>query len=302
MKNHLGSYECKLCLTLHNNEGSYLAHTQGKKHQSNLAKRAARDAKEQPVQPAPLKAVVEVKKFVKIGRPGYKVTKQRIPESGQQSLLFQVDYPEIVDNLQPRHRFMSAYEQRVEPPDRKWQYLLFAAEPYETISFKVPSREIDKGDGKFWTHWNPDTKQFFLQFHYKLDLRPPPMPPMDNTMPPHQQNEMGEEDPLPPGTMPPPSINFNVDGSKFDGPMPPPPGMAPPPGTMPSAPPMMMRPPGSQFNRGFGGGPGMPPMAPPPMMPPVPRPPSDGRGGFMPPPGGAPPPPPMMPADMNDNE
>ena len=36
MKNHLGSYECKLCLTLHNNEGSYLAHTQGKKHQSNL--------------------------------------------------------------------------------------------------------------------------------------------------------------------------------------------------------------------------------------------------------------------------
>ena len=33
MKNHLGTYECKLCLTLHNNEGSYLAHTQGKKHQ-----------------------------------------------------------------------------------------------------------------------------------------------------------------------------------------------------------------------------------------------------------------------------
>lgn len=32
---------------------------------------------------------------------------------------------------------MSAYEQKVEPPDRKWQYLLFAAEPYETISFKV---------------------------------------------------------------------------------------------------------------------------------------------------------------------
>lgn len=32
---------------------------------------------------------------------------------------------------------MSAYEQRVEPPDRQWQYLLFAAEPYETIAFKV---------------------------------------------------------------------------------------------------------------------------------------------------------------------
>jgi splicing factor 3A subunit 2 len=32
---------------------------------------------------------------------------------------------------------MSAYEQRMEPPDRQWQYLLFAAEPYETIAFKA---------------------------------------------------------------------------------------------------------------------------------------------------------------------
>ena len=66
-----------------------------------------------------------------------------------------MDYPEIAEGIFPRHRFMSAYEQKVgfiwlleetfilynlskvEPPDRKWQYLLFAAEPYETIAFKV---------------------------------------------------------------------------------------------------------------------------------------------------------------------
>ena len=42
-----------------------------------------------------------------------------------------------MDGVRPRHRFMSAYEQRMEPPDRQWQYLLFAAEPYETIAFKV---------------------------------------------------------------------------------------------------------------------------------------------------------------------
>lgn len=179
MKNHLGSYECKLCLTLHNNEGSYLAHTQGKKHQANLARRAAKEAKEAPsIQPE--KPRVEPKKFVKIGRPGYRVTKQRDPENGQQSLLFQIDYPEITENIYPRHRFMSAYEQRVEPPDRKFQYLLFAAEPYETIAFKVPSREIEKSEGKFWTYWNKDTKQFFLQLSFKLDnkmpMRPPQMP------------------------------------------------------------------------------------------------------------------------------
>ena len=39
MRNHLGSYECKLCLTLHMNEGSYLAHRQGKRHQHNMKRR-----------------------------------------------------------------------------------------------------------------------------------------------------------------------------------------------------------------------------------------------------------------------
>lgn len=200
MKNHLGSYECKLCLTLHNNEGSYLAHTQGKKHQSNLARRAAKEAKEAPAQPAPEKPRVSVKKFVKIGRPGYKVTKQRDPDTGQHSLLFQVDYPEIAESITPRHRFMSAYEQRIEPPDKSWQYLLFAAEPYETIAFKIPSREIDKDEGRLWTHWNKDTKQFFLQFHFRLT---------PNQIQQQQQKRGGaSQQSLPPGLAPPPPRNI----------------------------------------------------------------------------------------------
>ena len=96
-------------------------------------------------------------------------------DTKQQSLLFQIDYPEISDNIVPKHRFMSGFEQHVEAPDRRWQYLLFAAEPYETISFKVtrslpqldcifslfqiPSREVDKSEGKFWTYYNSETKQ-----------------------------------------------------------------------------------------------------------------------------------------------
>ncbi len=75
MKNHLGSYECKLCLTLHTNEGSYLAHTQGKKHQQNLARRAAKLAKDKIVAPVDVKRTV-TKKVVKIGRPGYKVSRR----------------------------------------------------------------------------------------------------------------------------------------------------------------------------------------------------------------------------------
>ena len=80
---------------------------------------------------------IKPRKTIKIGRPGYRITKQMDPESEQRSLLFEVDYPEIEEGLQPRHRFMSAYEQRVEAPEKEWQYLLFAAEPYETIGFKM---------------------------------------------------------------------------------------------------------------------------------------------------------------------
>jgi splicing factor 3A subunit 2 len=76
MKNHLGSYECKLCLTLHTNEGSYLAHTQGKRHQQNLARRAAKLANDKPTA-----AAIEIKKKIqlkpRIGRPGYKVKQNK---------------------------------------------------------------------------------------------------------------------------------------------------------------------------------------------------------------------------------
>jgi splicing factor 3A subunit 2 len=170
MKNHLGSYECKLCLTLHNNEGNYLAHTQGKRHQTNLARRAAREAREAPIIPQPsVKKKIIPRKTPKIGRPGYRVTKQIDPDIGQKSLLFQIEYPEIEENFQPRHRFMSAYEQRIEPPDKNYQYLLFAAEPYETIGFKIPNKEIERDptSGKFFYNWDKEKRIFTLQIYFK---------------------------------------------------------------------------------------------------------------------------------------
>ena len=85
----------------------------------------------------------QVRKGVKIGRPGYRITKQFDHESMQRSLLFQarslvprspicplaarpffltilagrrneqVDFPEIEVGTKPRHRVMSAFEQKV---------------------------------------------------------------------------------------------------------------------------------------------------------------------------------------------
>ncbi|WPG99713.1 putative splicing factor 3a subunit 2 [Acrodontium crateriforme] len=172
-KNHVGSFECKLCLTVHQNDGSYLAHTQGRKHQTNLARRAAKDAqmgKKQEEGYTGANAIQVKKNVVKIGRPGYNVTKTRDPITRQEGLLFHIQYPEIAQDVVPRVRFMSAYEQKVEdPPDKAYQYLLVAAEPYETCGFKLQAREVDRNDDKYWTWFDEDSKEFWAQITFKTE-------------------------------------------------------------------------------------------------------------------------------------
>ncbi|KAL9617264.1 MAG: hypothetical protein Q9160_007945 [Pyrenula sp. 1 TL-2023] len=171
-KNHVGSFECRLCLTVHQNDGSYLAHTQGRKHQTNLARRAAREQKEGNKDGVPGMAMgVQVKRnMVKIGRPGYKITKTRDPLTRQHGLLFQLQYPEMAPGVTPRVRFMSAFEQKVEdPPDKNYQYLLVAAEPYETCGFKLQAREIDRREGRHWTWWDGDSREYWVQVMFKTE-------------------------------------------------------------------------------------------------------------------------------------
>ena len=158
MRNHLGGFECKLCLTLHQTEGNYLAHTQGKRHQSNLGRRAAMD--DTATKAATATEVVK-KRVIRIGRPGYKVTKSRDLYTKQRCLTFEIDYPEAEIDCQPRHRFMSSYEQKVELPDKNYQYLLFACDPYEIIAFKIPNIPIDKKEGYYHYHY-----YFYHNYHY----------------------------------------------------------------------------------------------------------------------------------------
>ena len=64
---------------------------------------------------------------------------------------------------------MSAYEQKLEEPDRDYQYLLVAAEPYETCAFKLQSREVDRREGRYWNWWDADTKEFWCQVLFKTE-------------------------------------------------------------------------------------------------------------------------------------
>merc|ERR1712224_1098490 len=184
MKNHLGQYECRLCLTFHSREGSYLTHTQGKKHQQNLAKRASKILLENKT-PSYSSHDHYTKNVIKVGRPGYRVTKQFNEATNQRSILFQVNYREIEKGYHPRHRFMTSYEQRQEPVNGNYQYIIFYAEPYDSIGFKVPSYQLDckptpkdcdlhpastaesKTLGKWhFVNWDPDLKVYTLQIAF----------------------------------------------------------------------------------------------------------------------------------------
>ncbi|KAF4971857.1 hypothetical protein FZEAL_9737 [Fusarium zealandicum] len=178
-KNHVGSFECRLCLTVHQNDGSYLAHTQGKKHQTNLARRAAREQKEgrqgavDPATGLPIGVTsagfAQRRNVVKIGRPGYKITKIRDPVTRQQGLLFQLQYPDATPETTPKWQVMNAFTQHIEEPDKNFQYLLVAAEPYETVGFKIPARELDKREDKQFAFWDPDAKEYWIQVMFMTE-------------------------------------------------------------------------------------------------------------------------------------
>ena len=172
MKNHLGSYECRLCLTLHTTEGSYLAHTQAKRHQQNLARRQAKMQQDaalsslQPPSSLQRRRAASSAQTARAGTPGYRIVKQRHPVTHALSLLFSVSYPLILSGLQPRHRFMSTFEQQREAKDTQHQYVLIAAQPYAVIAFKIPNKEIDRSEGGVVSHWNDSTKNFMLQVSF----------------------------------------------------------------------------------------------------------------------------------------
>eukprot|EP00915_Cephaloidophora_sp_WS-2016_P002733 GHVH01003692.1.p1 GENE.GHVH01003692.1~~GHVH01003692.1.p1 ORF type:complete len:242 (+),score=35.13 GHVH01003692.1:74-799(+) len=170
MKNHLGQVECRLCLTVHPNEANYLGHTQGRKHQTNLTRRLQKEKLEsRSLLPEP--SLVKAGKKtgmsvpqVKIGRPAFKLTK--IKDSDDKfGVCIEVEYPEINDRDKVRYRIMSTFEQKVEAQDSRYQFLVLAVHPYETIAFKIPNMQVDRKSVE--EDWNPNSKLYRLQLTFK---------------------------------------------------------------------------------------------------------------------------------------
>ncbi|OII73179.1 uncharacterized protein cubi_02411 [Cryptosporidium ubiquitum] len=165
MKNHLGQVECRLCSTIHTNEGSYLSHTQGRKHQTNLAYRASKEKNLKAVVKPPQSENADQAKprAPRIGQPKYKVSKHREGSTGTNCVYCKFHFQEILEDHVPGFRIMSCWEQKVEKPNPKYQYLFVGAEPYNTVGVRIPNTELIKQ--KTQTYWDEERKIYHIQLY-----------------------------------------------------------------------------------------------------------------------------------------
>ena len=66
-----------------------MSHTQGKKHQTNLARRAAREARDSVVSMEQKKEAPKIR-TIKIGKPLYRFKKQTDQNTGQKQIMFEI--------------------------------------------------------------------------------------------------------------------------------------------------------------------------------------------------------------------
>lgn len=163
-----GKYECRLCLTMHRDESSYLAHTGARKHRENLERRRVLDEADRQRDITPQGGASSIPKKDRVASlkvEKFNVSKIKDPITGAIGCLVQLTLPEA---SKPLHRFMSAYEQHVEKRNGRFQYLVIAAEPYENVAIKIPSPQIDRDS--LLENWDSDNGVYTMQF-----LWPPAM-------------------------------------------------------------------------------------------------------------------------------
>lgn len=103
--------------------------------------------------------------------PAHRIVPVLDPVTRYRGFRLQLCYPQCFTS--PAHRFVSAFELRVELPpptspgssSTEWQYLVVAAPvPYKTVAIRIPALPMDVGNRDVhWHHWDPDNKIYTVQ-------------------------------------------------------------------------------------------------------------------------------------------
>ena len=92
--------------------------------------------------------------------------KDTLDGTKQKTLHFEIEYKEILEGTKPAHRILNAFEQKMEDADNNYLYLLFAADPYDTICFKIPNKEIENRKAGLSQTWDRNRKLYTVKVVY----------------------------------------------------------------------------------------------------------------------------------------
>ena len=170
-----GTYHCKKCLTTHASEANYLIHVEGRRHKTNVdrSKKMEETAEQQRRVLQSMQAAkrgtssqaAKPPKYSNAPAPQCKVVKFFEPVTEQCTVCITISFTLIKPISRPVHRVMSAYEQQKEqPPDSRFLYLLVACEPYRTIAIKLPNNS-SLNRKSLQTHWK-DNSTYVLTVLY----------------------------------------------------------------------------------------------------------------------------------------
>jgi len=152
-----GSVECKVCLSIHPSYAAYYAHAQGKRHQQILKSLESKNQGATP--PIPV-----TKTFKSVGIPQYDIVKIRDPDTLQLGVRLQLTLDKIKTGVEPEFRLMSAYEQTIDEVNTNYQYLVVAAEPYDSVALRIPASPID--EARTFAHFRKD-KTYYVQLLFQ---------------------------------------------------------------------------------------------------------------------------------------
>lgn len=184
--NHMGEAMCKLCNCVCHTAEKFLNHVDGNRHQKMLARvarekeykarleaeaRNARDAQKMVASGKTLNVVSGLDQkpqhATPYGRPTFRYRVESDPTVHECKVWFEINFPNVPEGSRPLYRWLSTWEQLVEPSDASVVYLVVAAEGYESISFKFPAKLQRRAGGDVpgeMAHWDNSAKKYSLFF------------------------------------------------------------------------------------------------------------------------------------------
>nr|BAS01514.1 mRNA splicing factor 3A subunit 2 [Lotharella vacuolata] len=172
IREYNNNIKCKLCLTTHRSDSGYLAHTQGKRHLTNIVKRKSTQLGKnysiftEKEDTSSNKKTSIFNLYIDYIYPGFTILKSMDRSNGNKVLFLELRFNYIAKNAIPDYKIISTFEQKIEEKNNNYKFLLIGCPNYKTIAFKIPNLKINSKSNYSFCHWDQNNKKLLLSFAF----------------------------------------------------------------------------------------------------------------------------------------